>query len=364
MAIAAIHQFFVAKNAPKTVEQKFLLAPRDANAKSKEANFQGRFAGLLNTLKNTPRTLFANGAPAREGIQQRGIGDCYLVSMLGTFATYHPDRMRSMIHEEKDGAYMVHFPGSPPIRVQPLTDAQIVLIDNTAGQQGLWLKVMVEAHAIQRRKSHGNPKVALDDLGGGNSRPIISMLTGQKEDQIKHFAFNPKNNAKIEMQVARALRTVQEQKVLASTGTGGKTPGNGPLPPGIVGGHAYGVLGYAPAKKLVTIWNPWGDDWEPKGTPGIQNGYPRKGGVFTMPLQDFMAVFGGLDVQASAPTTKLGVRARAPSEGPQFLAWRSGSEKIVDEHMHPRVRMCVCQGRKRQVLSLRHITSQLKRNAS
>ncbi|OWK45479.1 C2 family cysteine protease [Fimbriiglobus ruber] len=306
MAVAAIHHYFTGKNAPKTVDEAFLLAPKSLDAESKEANFQGRFARYQNTLKNTPRTLFADGAPAREGIRQGGVNDCYLISMIGAFVTHHPERVRSMIEEEKDGAYLVNFPGSAPVKVPRLTDAQIVLLDNSAGSQGLWLKVMAEAHAIQRRKSHANPKVALDDLGGGGCPPIIALLTGQKENQIKHFSFHPNGKEKphSETEIVRALRNIQEHKLVASTGTGGRPPGGAPPTPGIMDNHAYALLGYNAGKKLVTVWNPWGDDWEPKEAPGLQNGYSRKGGAFTLPLHEFLIVMGGFDVQAREPSTK------------------------------------------------------------
>jgi hypothetical protein len=49
---------------------------------------------------------------------------------------------------------------------------------------------------------------------------------------------------------------------------------------------------------------PLGGDFEPKGAPGLTNGYPRKGGVFTMPLSEFVLVFHGLETQTTGPGTK------------------------------------------------------------
>jgi len=60
------------------------------------------------------------------------------------------------------------------------------------------------------------------------------------------------------------------------------------------GNHAYAVTGYDPKADRIALWNPHGQTFSPKGTPGLQNGYPTKEGRFTMPLTDFMQAFAGL----------------------------------------------------------------------
>ena len=46
------------------------------------------------------------------------------------------------------------------------------------------------------------------------------------------------------------------------------------------------VIGWDAAADKVTIWNPWGNTIEPKGT-GPNAGYKTVNGVFTMPLDRF-----------------------------------------------------------------------------
>jgi hypothetical protein len=70
------------------------------------------------------------------------------------------------------------------------------------------------------------------------------------------------------------------------TGSGLKTPG-------VLGLHAYAVLGYDAKADTAMLWNPHGNTFEPKGTPGLANGYPTKLGRFTIPLSDVVHLGGG-----------------------------------------------------------------------
>ncbi len=64
--------------------------------------------------------------------------------------------------------------------------------------------------------------------------------------------------------------------------------------PGLHGKHAYAVTGYDHKADRIALWNPHGQTFTPKGTPGLENGYPTRDGRFAMPLTDFMQVFAGL----------------------------------------------------------------------
>ena len=58
--------------------------------------------------------------------------------------------------------------------------------------------------------------------------------------------------------------------------------------------HDYEGFGFDAGKKEVHLWNPWSNNFSPKGSPGLENGYPTKDGQFTMPLKDFLHVFRGI----------------------------------------------------------------------
>jgi hypothetical protein len=66
---------------------------------------------------------------------------------------------------------------------------------------------------------------------------------------------------------------------------------NDGLPPGITTHHVYALLSYDPEKDTVTLWNPHGNRFFPKGTPGMQNGWPTTGGKSSMALADMVRVF-------------------------------------------------------------------------
>lgn len=69
-------------------------------------------------------------------------------------------------------------------------------------------------------------------------------------------------------------------------------------PPGIPSKHAYAVLGYDPAGDVVHVWNPWGNHFTPAGPPGLEAGYPVQNGQFSVPLDDFIRIFGAMTYES------------------------------------------------------------------
>jgi hypothetical protein len=47
----------------------------------------------------------------------------------------------------------------------------------------------------------------------------------------------------------------------------------------------------------VTLWNPHGDSFMPRGPDGPDRGWRRRRGVFTVRLDDFASVFGAVVVE-------------------------------------------------------------------
>jgi hypothetical protein len=60
-------------------------------------------------------------------------------------------------------------------------------------------------------------------------------------------------------------------------------------------------LQYKPAQRLVRVFNPWGNSFNPKGAPGLVNGYATRYGLFEVPLQDFICIFTHLDYETDEP---------------------------------------------------------------
>ncbi len=64
-----------------------------------------------------------------------------------------------------------------------------------------------------------------------------------------------------------------------------------PSTPGLTPEHAYAVLNYDSESDAITLWNPHGNNFKPKGPAGLTNGYPTTNGVFTMALSDLTSQF-------------------------------------------------------------------------
>ena len=305
-ALAAIHVQFRRQKPPIPLDEAALLTPQHSTGpeerrdqQTKPVNFERVFARFRRHLQNTPRGLFEMHALQRAGMSQGQLGDCFVVAGLGAMVTQHPGRLKAMIHEQPDGPYVVTFPGRPSIRVPRLTDAQIVL-GSTAGDQGLWLNVMEEAVAIENR-SKGGSAVVMDQISsGGSVARTIELLTGHRARGVSLHEAAAKNQAMTLAEARKALVAVHDHKLLACLST---SHGQG-LPPGIASGHAYGVVGFDPATDLVSVWNPWGNHFEPTGAAGTAHGYPTQAGTFTVPLKELITVFTTLYIQTSEPLKK------------------------------------------------------------
>ena len=101
------------------------------------------------------------------------------------------------------------------------------------------------------------------------------------------------------------------QKRLVTCGTGSE-----PQPPGISGRHAYAVLGFDAKADALTLWNPHGNSFKPKGEPGLQRGYPTRAGVFAMPVADFVRTFRGVNVETDKPVEPPKPAAGWPADAP------------------------------------------------
>lgn len=142
---------------------------------------------------------------------------------------------------------------------------------------------------------------AIDDIArGGSAGTMLSYITGHKiqrfsckfaRDESLSFA---KRDAVFE-QFRSFLHQADKQRRPMTCGTEKTTT------PGLTPNHAYAILGYDSDGNRLRLWNPHGSDFTPKGPVGLENGYPRKDGVFEMPLSDFVLQFAGLAVETDLP---------------------------------------------------------------
>jgi hypothetical protein len=334
-AIAAIHRYVRSDGAPQSVTLEDLLTEAEQQAVVPESAGQEAFRTDLSDekpryvshytrfashLKKAPRDLFTDASgPTLEGIKQGSIGDCFFMCVIGATVSRDARSVRKMLRANPDGTTDVKFPGARLVRVPPLTDGEIALT-SSAADQGIWVNVLEKAFGELRYAkptTHHTPDdIDLDVISrGGIIGSTIQLMTGHKPFFIairqndKNKKRQPPTKAEIPHVMAR-LDSAFSKAFAANRlvccdiapGIKGKD-----IPPGLCGHHAYAILGYDRTSRTVTVWNPHGKDYTPKASPpNPQNGYPVKGGVFEVPLNEFVRIFNSVTYETSAPRSQRG----------------------------------------------------------
>ena len=70
--------------------------------------------------------------------------------------------------------------------------------------------------------------------------------------------------------------------------------------PGLGYGHAYAILDDSPKTDRVTLWNPWGNHFAPKG-PGAEHGFVTEHGLFQVPLATLYGQFSTVHLETTTP---------------------------------------------------------------
>ena len=312
-AIAAIHVFQRVKkhkNIPLTL--KFLTAAHKGDDdhrrdKAEDApNFQDDYEDFVTHIAKAPRALFTNPrAPTLEGISQGDLGDCYFLCVVGAAVARDSSAVRALFHLDPDGSCTLRFPGETVVHETKLTDAEIAL-GSSAGRQGLWLNVLEKSFGAMNVRISRKGKASsmgLDTIAnGGDADQAIEVLTGHKAETLairqgkdNHLPA-PKELLVLEGKFRSLLQKASQQHLLVCCGTP-----EGKVPPGLVDDHDYAVLGYDRAADALHLWNPWGNNFTPKGAPGLKTGYPTKHGHFHIPLKDFLHVFDEVYYETLTP---------------------------------------------------------------
>ncbi|MFM1873018.1 MAG: hypothetical protein RL398_2440 [Planctomycetota bacterium] len=283
--------------------------PVAQNTPKKAPNFTSTYARSLQRIRGTERALFVDPTPDLDACRQGPIGNCWFVATIGAFVHRDPAALRAMI-TEVDGGYVVTFPGGRSEQVAAITDAELAL-GGTTGDEGLWLPVLEKA--MGQIRIDGNPKkytaqTASDALAGGSTATVIKLLTGHQTTRIalhkrvranvtpQPAAENVAPPAELAVKVRAALQEAGKARRLMTCSTN-----TAKHPPGIVGKHAYAILGYDAERDVVTVWNPHGNTRTVKGEPGLANGYPTKRGVFDVPMLEFVQAFSSVVVETGEP---------------------------------------------------------------
>ena len=330
-------------------------------------NYDSLFKAALTKITTYNRELFATGVPKLDMLHQGRLGDCFCLAPLGAMIHRDPQQVVHMFTPQKDGDYQVQFGSGSPVTMHSLTDAEIALSSTSRGD-GTWVNMYEKAVGLYTIQNRPAPKASpsntaaansaeqadpsfLDVIGkGGSAGKVISIITGHS---TRRFSCSPWHQPAAAVPAAPAadkpaeststpppataqtpapavkrpaappltpeeklaklanlremLTTAIKEKKLICAGT----PATGLKPPGISLKHAYAILDYDASRDILTVWNPHGNTFHPKGDPGLTNGYVTEKGQFEVPLPEALTFFSGIvfETDQSAPPPRSAAAA-------------------------------------------------------
>lgn len=229
-------------------------------------DFSKNVDGTKKHLDSIDRELFLVKDPDLSTFNQGRLADCYFLSPIAAMAHRNARSIHDMIHPEVTGGFQVHFGDGQKIHISPLTDAELLIGARLDERHGSWLAVLEKAYGIVRKKEKAKKgekatgSEPIQSLNYGDSEPVIAMLTGHKAEKLMLAKSN-------QDQVHTLFQRVTQRRHLTCIGKG-----DAPKIPGLVDGHIYAIMGYDPKGRHVNIFNPWGNNFTPKGDPGKSNG--------------------------------------------------------------------------------------------
>lgn len=276
-------------------------------------NFQSSFSSSLRRISTAKRDIFLDETPDLDRVRQGPLGNCFLVASVGALVHRDATALKSLITPRDDGGYNVRFGDGQAVTVGALTDAELAL-SGTTGDEGLWLPILEKAIGTLRMEA--NPEKYTTEsptdaiANGGSTATIVKLLTGNQTERIT-LKRRPRSTEKAPdgkplpvdrvpvAEPAELARRVREgvsaafaARRLVTTGTGTEKQ-----PPGISGKHGYAVLAFNVKSDTLTLWNPHGNTFTPKGEPGIDKGYQTRRGVFSLPVADFVRIFNSVVIE-------------------------------------------------------------------
>ncbi|MBX6312261.1 MAG: hypothetical protein IRY99_04980 [Isosphaeraceae bacterium] len=262
--------------------------------------YESHYRRNLGVLATLVRRLYAGRGPNFQVMRQGPIGDCYFFSLTGYLAARTPQKIAHMIQPQADGHYLVRFGNGVAVRVPNPSEAE-VLVNNSSSslEDGLWLPVLEKALGMVMRARASAPKrtaEATDAMASGGPTPlIIHLYSGHRSHRI---SLRAGRDAPLRIAtLRRSLPEVLARGMLAGLNMDHSPPHDGKKIPGLGYNHSYAILAYDPRTDLVTIWNPWGNTFHPKGPEGVEHGFVTEHGVFRMPLTTLYQQFSEVHLE-------------------------------------------------------------------
>lgn len=310
------------RHAPAAVRPGFTLTARDiddldsladpvveidvAKGPPKKFRAEARFKRCLKTLDKLDTRLYAGSGPDFSVMKQGGIGDCYFFCLTGYLASKHPKKLRDMIQTASNGNYLVKFLDGETFNVSAPTEAEL-LVNNSASSltDGIWLCVLEKALGQRLRARSKDPAKRTAEptdamAGGGSTATVMALYSGHKAKSIK---LRDPRQAGVRMKELRhGLSITLAHGRMASVEMDALAP-NGQKIPGLGYHHAYAIMEFDPKSDRVTLWNPWGQHFQPKGPEGAAHGFVTEHGIFTLPLAAMYQHFSSVHLESAERIT-------------------------------------------------------------
>ncbi len=255
-------------------------------------------------LRQIDQRLFPQGVASirPDHIQQGEYGTCTILAAAAAMAANPAGKQAlfEMISEKPDGSFVVKFPAEKAVTVKRPTDAELIL-HASSGPDGLWLSVLEKAF-VKRMESQMQGKSEEEVEKAVNSGYYLSegirLLTGNKAQdgtipgtplpQLRSFVAQTLAENRVLLVTLNPDSAQAKDKALKE-----KTKRNEEIyADGLVGLHAYSVIGFDPATDTIKLRNPW-NHTELLG----KNGKAADGvddGVFSVKLDVFQQLFSDI----------------------------------------------------------------------
>lgn len=218
-------------------------------------------AGDYSYDTTTAGTLYGSSDPSHTDEQQGDLGDCYLISALGSLADSSTSVIADMIIDNGDGTWTVRFYYSSTaeyvtVNSQLPVDSSGDLVfqgdgsSSTDSSNVLWLALAEKAYAQWNEFGHAGQESATNSY-----LAIEGGWTGNVYEQVLGYT------ATI---YYRSTWSTSDKQALISAISAGEAVTIGTRSfdydstSGLYGNHAYNVIAYDSSTGKFTLYNPWG----------------------------------------------------------------------------------------------------------
>jgi hypothetical protein len=210
------------------------------------------------TYSATSGTIWGATGPLYTDQKQGALGDCYLISALGSLAYSSKAAIKNMFIVNGDGTWTVRFYYNGKAdyvtvnNLLPVSGSTLVYdgygssVSDTSNR--LWLPLAEKAYAQWNetgRTARGTATNSYAAIDGGWTGDVYR----QTMNKVSVYSMS---------MLASAAQTTLQYSLKSHRAITVGTPSALDPATGLVGGHAYTVLSYNTSTRLYTLYNPWG----------------------------------------------------------------------------------------------------------